>query len=412
MGQPRHSHVNAHVGLIPSDQLASGTPFDGMVPVYGSTFGVAWGFAAGGSSLTVEDEGVPLATAADTLNFVGAGVTASGTGGTKTITIPGGSATYATPALTLGTANAAGAAASTIRSDATILTFDATNPSTQAFGDAAAVGAATVAARRDHKHGMPATPKTVANDTLWDAAGDLAVGTGADTATKLSLTVPAANILEVLGVVNGETTPTWKAVHDSTAPVTQAFGDAAAAGTALTAAHRDHKHGMPLPYGSSLPAQPGYGTGVPFFYTAAGYNQPVYYDGTRWVTQTEYSSILGVIDVLQGTNAAPSVHSVVDEGVAGAWVTRCICLTYQGTGDATNYVTYQVSSRDPAFNVHNLGASFNTSADTVGNFVLHKVAIGAVVTANDSNYLVAGTKTNLPTGMYILATVFYRLIVT
>jgi hypothetical protein len=44
----------------------------------------------GGSSLTVDDEGTPLATAATTLDFVGAGVTASGTGATKTITIPGG----------------------------------------------------------------------------------------------------------------------------------------------------------------------------------------------------------------------------------------------------------------------------------------------------------------------------------
>jgi hypothetical protein len=44
----------------------------------------------GGSaaSLTVQDEGTPLATSATTLNFVGAGVTASGTGATKTITIP------------------------------------------------------------------------------------------------------------------------------------------------------------------------------------------------------------------------------------------------------------------------------------------------------------------------------------
>ena len=43
-----------------------------------------------GSSLTVQDEGSSLSTAATTLNFVGAGVTASGTGATKTITIAGG----------------------------------------------------------------------------------------------------------------------------------------------------------------------------------------------------------------------------------------------------------------------------------------------------------------------------------
>ena len=45
---------------------------------------------SGGSSLTVQDEGSSLATAATTLNFVGSGVVASGTGATKTITITGG----------------------------------------------------------------------------------------------------------------------------------------------------------------------------------------------------------------------------------------------------------------------------------------------------------------------------------
>ena len=44
----------------------------------------------GGSAITVQDEGSSLSTAATTLNFVGSGVTASGTGGTKTITISGG----------------------------------------------------------------------------------------------------------------------------------------------------------------------------------------------------------------------------------------------------------------------------------------------------------------------------------
>ena len=45
----------------------------------------------GGSSLTIQDEGSGLATAATTLNFVGAGVVASGTSATKTITIAGAS---------------------------------------------------------------------------------------------------------------------------------------------------------------------------------------------------------------------------------------------------------------------------------------------------------------------------------
>ena len=55
--------------------------------------------SGGGSSLSVKDEGSALSTAATTLNFVGAGVTATGSGAEKTITISGtGSTTAYTPA--------------------------------------------------------------------------------------------------------------------------------------------------------------------------------------------------------------------------------------------------------------------------------------------------------------------------
>ena len=46
--------------------------------------------AAGLSGITVQEEGSSLSTLATTLNFVGDGVTATGTGGTKTITVTGG----------------------------------------------------------------------------------------------------------------------------------------------------------------------------------------------------------------------------------------------------------------------------------------------------------------------------------
>lgn len=67
-----------------------------------------------------------------------------------------GAPTYEVPGLSLGTSNVEGTGNS-IRSGATILAFDATDPSTQAHGDAATAGSATVAARRDHKHAMPAS---------------------------------------------------------------------------------------------------------------------------------------------------------------------------------------------------------------------------------------------------------------
>ena len=72
-----------------------------------------------------------------------------------------GGASFATPAIVLGSAAAAGAAATVIRSDGTIAAFDVTVPTTQAFGDAAAVGTAAFAARRDHVHAMPANPEGI-----------------------------------------------------------------------------------------------------------------------------------------------------------------------------------------------------------------------------------------------------------
>lgn len=63
-----------------------------------------------GGALTIQDEGTSLATTAAVINFVGAGVTVTGTGSTKTVTIPGPSTVNAnavvfTPAGTIGSTN-------------------------------------------------------------------------------------------------------------------------------------------------------------------------------------------------------------------------------------------------------------------------------------------------------------------
>ena len=72
-------------------------------------------------------------------------------------TPPGtGGASGGTPDLTLSTTNVAGSATTFIREDDQIAVFDATNPVTQAYSDSPSPGSAAVAARRDHKHGMPA----------------------------------------------------------------------------------------------------------------------------------------------------------------------------------------------------------------------------------------------------------------
>ena len=76
----------------------------------------------------------------------------------------------AAPAFTLGTTNTAGAAATAVASDSTILTFDATVPTTIAFGASAAAGSGTTASYRNHTHGMAADPSpTEANKAQMEA---------------------------------------------------------------------------------------------------------------------------------------------------------------------------------------------------------------------------------------------------
>ena len=83
-GSYADSDVSAHLNTssASADQILSWT---------GSDF--AWvddATGSGGTAITIQDEGSALATAATTINFVGSGVVASGSGATKTITISGG----------------------------------------------------------------------------------------------------------------------------------------------------------------------------------------------------------------------------------------------------------------------------------------------------------------------------------
>jgi hypothetical protein len=74
-----------------------------------------------------------------------------------------GSSAPGTPALTLSTTNAVGAAGTVIATDATIAAFDVTAPTDVAA--AAAVGSVAFAARRDHAHGGLGLPLALAGAT-------------------------------------------------------------------------------------------------------------------------------------------------------------------------------------------------------------------------------------------------------
>ena len=106
------------------------------------------------------------------VSLLGAGATTV-TATESTITF---GTTFATPGLTLGTANSEGAASTVIRSDATVAAFDATVPTTMTYGAAAAAGSAAVAARRDHTHGGVTSP-------AWQWVESLTTTSGASVTT-------------------------------------------------------------------------------------------------------------------------------------------------------------------------------------------------------------------------------------
>ena len=133
--------------------------------------------------------------------------------------------------------------------------FDATVPTTIAENATAAAGTAVVAARRDHTHGAPVTWAPTAHNVLSASHGDTLAGAVADGSiiignvtpkwSALAVSIPAANVRNVLGVDNGETRPSWKTALDSTAPTSVTVGGSASAGTSLVFSHRDHTHGAP-----------------------------------------------------------------------------------------------------------------------------------------------------------------------
>jgi hypothetical protein len=165
----------------------------------------------GGSAHVIKDEGGAGLTARANLNFAGAGVTATDNAGTNAtdVTIPG----------SIAVANI-GSTAETV-------------------GGAVANGSAATASRSDHKH-------AITNPKLDDlATPDNNTDLNSNTTNHgllLTAVAPAATLLNVPGIANGETAYTLKPMFDATHP--EDLG-VAAEGSQVIAARRDHVHTLP-----------------------------------------------------------------------------------------------------------------------------------------------------------------------
>tara|TARA_R100000353_G_scaffold3362_4_gene5211 strand:- start:2636 stop:3580 length:945 start_codon:yes stop_codon:yes gene_type:complete len=104
---PNHNAGQSYTMILPDNNIEAGK-FLKVKSVTGTPATEAVGqleYADVATGITVQEEGSSLSTAGTTLNFVGAGVTASGTGASKTITVAGGGGDFELVSSTVTTSN-------------------------------------------------------------------------------------------------------------------------------------------------------------------------------------------------------------------------------------------------------------------------------------------------------------------
>lgn len=207
---------------------------------------------------------------------------------------------------------------------------------------------------------------SVATDTIWDAAGDLAVGTGADTAARLAKGSAGAE----LGLSNGSVA--WTA-------------------------------------GTSFPGSPA--TGDRYYRTDR--HLEYFYDGTRWLTTTLYREPLPILDVLgpnttsgAGVLYLPTWDTLYDMYVERWWMRSLVV----GTLNGSNYWTYKLQSVVNDGTATDVGSSVNDSAGSSGTAVLNTTTPNAVIDGSATMLRVLATKTGSPSGTYMTSAIAYRLV--
>lgn len=146
------------------------SPTDNYILKYNASTGVFDMEAdTGGGALSIQDEGSTLTTAATTLNFVGAGVVASGTGATKTITIAGGGGIALTDLSVVTGANSGNGALS-YNNTTGVFTFNPSTLDQTNLGDLADVDTTGVANGSIIKYNS--------STTNWEIGSDAQGGSG------------------------------------------------------------------------------------------------------------------------------------------------------------------------------------------------------------------------------------------
>lgn len=163
---------------------------------------------------------------------------------------------FATNSITLATAATAGTGSTLIRANAAIAAFDATVPTTLAIGGAAATGSVAFAARRDHSHGMPAfaTPAIVLSTTASAGVATTLLRSDA-TIAAFDATVPTtiavgASASAGAAAVAARRDHTHGMAAFGSVTAQTSFGSSSNNGAATTLSRSDHVHGTPTHVGA------------------------------------------------------------------------------------------------------------------------------------------------------------------
>ena len=155
----------------------------------------------GGSAITVKDEGSTLTSALTSLDFVGAGVSASNTGGAVTVTITGGGGSGGT-VTSASVVSANGFAGSVANATTTPAITLSTTISGLLKGNGTAISAAT--SGTDYSAGTAALTTGILKSTT--STGALTIATAGDFPTlNQNTTGTAANVTGTVAVANGGT---------------------------------------------------------------------------------------------------------------------------------------------------------------------------------------------------------------
>lgn len=203
----------------------------------------------------------------------------------------------------------------------------------------------------------------VATDAIWDAAGDLAVGSGANTAAKLTKGADGG----VLAMGNGVVI--WNA-------------------------------------GTSFPASKA--TGDRYWRTDLGLE--FYWDGTRWLSTCQYRADIAVNRaVTPATANASLLDAAVVGGAYAIYVETVVVWCYVvTTNDGSKYWTILVQAGPSTTTL----ASVNTSADAANTHIGKVASPNAVIAATDFTIGLSLTKTSTPGNLFVGAAVLYRRIAT